>query len=149
MKGSLLRDRSGPVKSAFRSKSPSRCSHTSPANNSKGGRRYRLYAYNSTRRKDQKERAASYAHEDAGRQTAVWCLHICYGRASRPKPWKPRPAVVSIPRGPVLRKLPKAAVARNVSNEGTATTKTVWYRIVRMVDLQEMESQGEMDFCVA
>jgi len=23
--------------------------------------------------------------------------------------------------------------------------KTVWYRIVRMVDLQELESQGEMD----
>lgn len=50
------------------------------------------------------------------------------------------------PRGPGSAEITKADVARNASNEGTAarttTKKTVWYRIVRMVDLWEVESQG-------
>jgi len=50
--------------------------------------------------------------------------------------------------GPALRKLPRLLLRETfpmraqqlaVNNE-----KTVWYRIVRMVDLWEMESQGEM-----
>lgn len=110
-------------------------------------RRYRLYADNSAQRKRRQERAASYTSVHTGSETAVICL-LCVLTKKR----VPRPRQLGrsspFPRGPGSAEITKADVARNASNEGTAarttTRKTVWYRIVRMVDLWEVESQGEM-----
>jgi hypothetical protein len=122
--------------------------HTRPTNNAKGGRRYRLYADNSTPRKDQKEmrkRAASYAHEDAGRENSRVYIFVM-GEHRVQKATTGSWCRSHRSRGPEITKVP---VVRNVSNEGTAITKTVWYQIVRMVDLQgNGESGGDVMLCL-